>query len=252
MKPNDPTGTDSVWRYVSEVVLSVPSSWENRILVTLDIDWAVDLVLEDAIDLVESLDLRATWYVTHDTPLLARLRASDRHELGIHPNFNPLLFRNDHQFGSTPNEIVSRLLEIVPAARSVRSHSMTQSSWLLALFRERGLTHDTNTYMPAVSEVALRPWTDWNGLIRVPYFWEDDLHAAESPHWRPEIYVSRPGLRVFDFHPIHLFLNTPAPDLYGAARPHLHDAATLEKMRHKGIGPRSFLRALAHSAKVAQ
>ncbi|TSE31339.1 hypothetical protein LCC91_03300 [Tepidimonas taiwanensis] len=70
---------------ISEIKPDDPSAWEDRLFLTIDIDWVHDTVLADMIDLLDRFDVHATWFVTHDTPLLERLRDNPRYELGIHP-----------------------------------------------------------------------------------------------------------------------------------------------------------------------
>lgn len=120
-------------------------SWVNQLFITFDIDWAHDDVLNDTIDLVEQASVSATWFVTHDTPVLKRLRANPKFGLGIHPNFNFLLEGDGHN-DRNAREVIERLLANVPEAKSVRSHSMTQSSGLLELFKNVGLTHDVSPF----------------------------------------------------------------------------------------------------------
>jgi len=148
-----------------------PSTWEDYLFLTFDIDWACDDVLAYTIDMVEEAGVYATWFVTHDTPLLERLRENPKFELGIHPNFNNILAgKYDPENEKNAEEVVEKLLSIVPEARSVRSHSMTQSSQLLQLFVERGLTHDCNHFIPHQTGIDLCPWYLWNGIVKVPYF----------------------------------------------------------------------------------
>lgn len=64
---------------------------ENTVFFTFDIDWACDEVLSDTIDIIEAAGVSATFFVTHQTTLLERLRANSAIELGVHPNFNTLL-----------------------------------------------------------------------------------------------------------------------------------------------------------------
>ena len=73
------------------VEASEPSSWEGKLFVTFDIDWAHDLILTDTLSLVLSFNVPATWFATHATPVLESICNSELFELGIHPNFNPLL-----------------------------------------------------------------------------------------------------------------------------------------------------------------
>lgn len=80
-----------------------------------------------------------TWFVTHETPLFARLRSNPEFELGIHPNFNFLL-SGDRRAVRNATEAVDQMMTIVPEVKSVRSHSTTQSSCLLNLFALRGMS----------------------------------------------------------------------------------------------------------------
>ena len=109
---------------ISSIDIEDDSSWLDAFFLTFDIDWANDDVLNDTIDLIEDKDVTATWFVTHDTSLLSRLRQNSKFELGIHPNFNWLL-EGDDRNGRNAREVIERLLAIVPEATSVRSHAMT-------------------------------------------------------------------------------------------------------------------------------
>jgi hypothetical protein len=156
-----------------------PDTWQGKLFVTFDIDWAHDAVLEDTMSLVADVGAAATWFVTHETPLLSDLRSNPRWELGIHPNFNPLLDGTSRS-EATAAKAISDLMALVPTAHSVRSHSMTQSSVLLERFRAAGLTHDVNHFIPSGCNMTVKPWRSWNGLVRVPYIWEDDVHCLYS------------------------------------------------------------------------
>jgi len=47
-----------------------------------------------------------------------------------------------------------------------------------------------------------------------------------------------PGLKVFAFHPVHVFLNTPTIEFYERNKPHYDDPAALRAARHDGMGVR--------------
>ena len=55
---------------IREIKVEDVTTWQNKVFPTFDIDWACDEVLADTTDLVEEADVAATWFVTHDTPLL--------------------------------------------------------------------------------------------------------------------------------------------------------------------------------------
>jgi hypothetical protein len=225
---------------IASIDVGYDDSWRERLFLTFDIDWAHDDILADTIDLVETADVAATWFVTHDTPLLARLRANPKFELGIHPNFNFLLqgaFLN----GGCADDVVDRLLEIVPEAKSVRCHSVLQSSKLMQLFQEKGLTSDVNHFIPEQSRIELKPWRLWNGLIKVPYFWEDDAAFIYKNCSPANELIERPGIKVFDFHPVHVYLNTESLDRYERTGPLHRNPKELIQHRYQGYGTRNQL-----------
>jgi len=51
------------------------------------------------------------------------------------------------------------------------------------------------------------------GLLRIPYFWEDDVAACE-PSWDWEMFPLRAGLKGFNFHPVLVALNMKTMDQY--------------------------------------
>ena len=228
---------------ISSIDLDKAHSWQEPLFITLDIDWCHDDVLAYSIDLLEQADASATWFVTHDTPLLERLRANPKFELGIHPNFNFLL-QGDDRNGRTAEEVVDRLMEIVPEATSVRSHSMTQSSVLLNLFYEKGLRYDCNHFIPFQENIKLKPYLLWNNLIKVPYLWEDDISCACGGLSTSMVVKGANDLNVFDFHPIHVFLNTSDLSLYESTKDIHKKTEQLFKARWQKEGVQSWLEEL--------
>jgi hypothetical protein len=233
---------------ISNLTLDASATSSERCYLTFDMDWACDEVLSDTIDLVEEAGVAVTWFVTHETPLLARLRCNPNFELGIHPNFNFLL-QGDNRNGASAEEVIDRLLAIVPEAKSVRSHSMTQNSGILQLFADKGITRDCNHFIPEQIGIKLKPWRLWNGLIKVPYFWEDDIACLSAENTAVEELVRREGLKVFNFHPIHVFLNTECIERYEAARPYHDNPQELIGFRFAGPGARTALKTLLESAQ---
>jgi hypothetical protein len=213
---------------------------------SVDIDWAHDAVIADLLHLIEHHRAKATWFVTHATPLLADIRAAGRHELGLHPNFNPLLE------GATGNarDTLLRLKEIVPEGVSARSHSLTRSSRLAVLFKSEGLGHESNYFVPPVAGNALAPWRDFAGLVQVPIRWEDDVRLIDPSIGEPIEHVGHLQPFVVDVHPIPTYLNTTTPADYerakaDASRP--HDLAKLRRPAGCG-GSRDRLVALLEAA----
>lgn len=217
---------------IRDIIPEDSSTWKDRTFLTLDIDWAPDFVLEAAIEKVEEMRVPATWFVTHATPLLERLRQSGLFDLGVHPNFDRALFGKG---GPTASETIKDIMEIVPEAVSVRSHSMTQSTKLQDLFGSFGLTHDCNHFIPCQAEMEVKPWRLWNDMIKVPYIWEDDIDILYGPS---SMEKSRKveGMKVYDFHPIHLYLNTADMAAYEKAKLCLSEGKGIQPLVNTGYG----------------
>lgn len=181
---------------------------------TFDIDWSPEFVIRDLIELLMSYKVKATLFCTHRSNVIRNLENDDNFEIALHPNFS-----NGSSHGRTEIDVMDHLLEIHPEARGVRSHSLVQSTPVLELFMERKMIYDCNLLMFGQSHLA--PFLNWNGLVRIPYYFEDDLYSSYGYPWEIEnTDLQSQGLKVFDFHPIHIFLNSNSMDNYNSARNH--------------------------------
>lgn len=225
---------------ISEIEVGKENTWKDKIFITFDIDWAEDTIINYTIDILESKNINATFFVTHKTETLERLIKNPNFEIGIHPNFNFLL-EGDYTQGKNAREVIQNLKDVVPHATSVRSHCMTQSSRLLDLFLDFGLSHDANHFIPHSSGITLKPWKMWNGLIRVPYNWEDDVECLYG--WSNYIKNknAKTDLQVYNFHPIHIYLNTEDMNRYEQTRSLHYSPKLLFEYRNKDYGSHSAL-----------
>ncbi|MBV7331999.1 hypothetical protein KFU94_27975 [Chloroflexi bacterium TSY] len=213
-------------------------------IITLDIDWAPDFVIDFVADVLRQHGVRATWFVTHASAAIERLRENaELFELGIHPNF---LTNSTH--GTTPTEVLSHCMSLVPKATSMRTHSLYQSSPLLANVLESTSIHvDVSLFLPRAAH--LQPveyiWQE-KTLLRIPFYWEDDFEMErQDTNWRLDSYcISGSGMKVFNFHPIHIYLNSADMKPYQALKkecPQLQHATpdVVNKHIYHGIGTRS-------------
>lgn len=186
----------------------------NDVVLTLDLDWAPDFVIDFVAEQLVTRGVRATWFVTHNSVAVERLRATESlFELGIHPNFLP-----GSSHGSSPTEVLRHCLELVPDAVSVRTHALVQSSPLLAtIMAETPIQRDVSLHLPYAHHLSPFDY-HWEGrtILRVPYYWEDDFEMeVPAPCWDlSRIIGQHAGLKVFNFHPIHVFLNSARREPY--------------------------------------
>ncbi|HPG29595.1 MAG TPA: hypothetical protein PKY81_00820 [bacterium] len=201
----------------------------KTVFITIDVDWACDEALRDTVNLLEKNGVASTIFCTHKSEILNELSNQPGIELGIHPNFNPLL-NGDLVYGKNFKEVIGYFYNLVASPVSFRCHSMTYSSQLANVFSSYGLIYDCNYYIPHYSEIELKPYRmKCNKLIKAPYYWEDDLYAFEPSNKQKiendiKLLLSKKGLKIFDFHPAHIFLNTNALKKYEAVKDKINDA----------------------------
>lgn len=219
---------------------------KNHVFLTFDFDWAHDQVIEDTLEILIKYGAKATFLVTHQTPWIQHIRFNSNFELGIHPNLEPLAI-NENNYKSYVSSQFENLLGIIPEAVTFRSHATTNSSRILEIAKKFGIKYDLNYYIPFNSYCHIMPWKLWNGLFRVPFLWTDDVAAmnrdASFDANLSEI-LAWSGIKVFNFHPIHVYLNTESLARYEESRPFHFNPEALMDYRYSGFGTRDKLIAL--------
>jgi hypothetical protein len=223
--------------------------------ITFDIDWAPDWAIALCDDLCRRAAVKATYFITHQSDILADLRnAKDRVELGIHPNFLP-----NSSHGDSVGRVLDTCLKIVPEALAVRTHSLMQSTHILGEIADSTrIEVDVSLLLPF--HAGLQPTDFYVGesrrrLTRIPYFWEDDV-AAEWPGWS---WVSDPiatdGLAVYNFHPLFVALNIGTMNPYDEVKEYLSGRflgglteSECARFLNHGAGDRTFLESLLRKA----
>jgi hypothetical protein len=236
--------------------LSFSQNASSAVAITFDIDWAPVAAITLCADICAEAGVKATFFVTHATPALERLRAQpDLFEIGIHPNF---LTGSTH--GDAPEAVLEHCLAIAPESASMRTHSLVQSTRLLELVANRytQIEYDVSLLMPFHRN--LQPTWMYCGeparrIVRLPYYWEDDLAFAWPEwHWDRSADAAPLGMRIFNFHPIHVALNAENRERYRRFKADLGDVrlsdasgSRLEASAKRGSGTRSFLEGLVRS-----
>ena len=89
------------------------------------------------------------------------------------------------------------------------------------------------------------PWITRQNLIKVPFFWEDDSFFPFPSDYNITRLKQREGIKVFNFHPIHVFLNNEKTERYEKSRPYHHTPETLLRFRNReSFGSRTALEIL--------
>jgi hypothetical protein len=186
----------------------------NDYILTIDVDWAPDWMIEYVASVLLSKHVKATWFVTHTSPAIEAIQhRPDLFETGIHPNCLP-----GSTQGNNDDEVLRHVKEIVPDAISMRTHALYQSTpFLTRAAKDHAISIDVSLYLPRTPNLA-QHCIRWQGveLWRIPYFWEDDFEMFEDdPIWTfsdPRLHVQ--GLKVFDFHPAYIVLNADRFSVY--------------------------------------
>jgi hypothetical protein len=188
-------------------------------LLTIDVDWAPDWAIASVRESLQAAGVRATWFVTHDSPEVKRLQEDpDRFEVGWHPNF----LQGSTQ-GRSPEEVLAFCTALAPGARAMRTHGLFQSTPLLARVRaSTPIRIDSSQVLLGHPGLLAHPFPTPNGPIwRLPIWWEDDLESLQpTPDFAlgARLAASPPGVRVLNFHPIHIALDSFSGATYGALK----------------------------------
>lgn len=180
----------------------------NKTIITLDCDWAPDFILDSVFEKLENLKIKSTWFITNNSKFVQKNHDNPLIELGLHPNFSP-----DSTQGKTPESILENLKNILPHAKSIRTHGLMQSSNLLSKFHDFGIENDVSIILPRTINI-IPHYSKYLKLFRYPFFWEDDEEFSYFNWSLDALMLKTSGMKIFDFHPIHIFLNSNNIDSY--------------------------------------
>lgn len=211
------------------------------ICLTFDTDWVSDADM--ARFLAEfQLPGRATFFCHQPFQSLA----STMHEVCPHPFISDL---DDWQPGldDLRNRVNAR-------ARGVRTHSCVFSHMVGIGLRDMGfdyVSQANNLYQRGLSPFR-HPW----GIWELPIYYMDNMDFWMRVNW-PDVHhepfsdgvidaaIDGQGLYVFDFHPVHIALNTRTPqDYQQVKRAIVSDGASPFDFAAAGRGTRTFFERL--------
>ena len=204
-------------------------SASNKLCITLDVDWAPEEVLRPVITQMEKHRVKATFFATHASAVL--MDVDENHfEVGLHPNFNDA--KGDLR------QPVETLKHAYPKAVGGRSHSLAVSSHILQSYRQFGLKYESNIFLDG--HEGLHPVHRFDGFLSIPFCWSDDKHLEmRRPFEMTELKLESAGLKVLNFHPIHVFMNTSSDDHYASYKQYYQQPDQLKNLINRdapGIG----------------
>jgi hypothetical protein len=178
------------------------------------------------------------------------LREDSDHEVCPHPNLGAA-----HDWDAT----LTRMRAAFPTAEGWRSHGCVFSHMLA-----QRAAMDRYVYVSTHSEIGragVQPSRDPWGIWQMPIFYMDNLDFSLPRFWpgidhRPfeprliDVALRDDGIYVFDFHPVHLLLNSDSAEAYLASRDAFLAGAPVDELRRPGVGARAFYELLI--ARMAQ
>lgn len=198
----------------------------KKIAFTIDIDWAPEKVIYDTLEIFNNYKIKCTLFCTHYSEVISNNK-NDLFEIGIHPNFNNI-FNGD---AINVNKIIDDLLQLFPESKGIRSHSGTASTTFSEIFCKKGLEYESNILLPYSKNIT--PYKLWNGLYRIPFNWEDDVHFLYNYSYNNCNIDFYNDDAVFNFHPIHIYLNTENVERYENAKVHYKNPNQLKNYVNK-------------------
>ena len=136
----------------------------------------------------------------------------------------------------------------LPDAVGWRSHTCIYSHLIAQDVAASGYLYASTQYQPVA---ATRPFREVWGLWHMPIYYMDNLDFSHGRFWpevdhvafAPEVIdtaLADDGIYVFDFHPVHLLLNSVSAEAYLARRDAFLAGESVEELRCDGRGARTF------------
>ena len=207
--------------------------------ITIDVDWATEMAIMDCAKQLSEKNVKATFFATHKSDVLKDLENDPLFEIGLHPNYY-----------KEPNvdKAITDLKKIYPDAISVRSHGLYSSSNIQKLYLKHGFKYCSEVFVPKSDSIPPY-WRFGEGsLVIIPYHWEDANYFTyqKQVNFDPKTDLNGNNLKIFNFHPVHVFANTNGRKHYEEIKKYYHDDEGLLKLRSK-LGVRDYFQKLVGS-----
>ena len=237
-------------------------------LITFDTDWAPDWCVRECYEICKSAGVGATFFVTDYLPVLKEIASDPMFEIGIHPNFY-----QGTSHGNNERMIIQHCLSLLEQIGvdnlngiSMRTHGLYQNTnlhWLIASEFPQ-ICRDVSIFMPLVN--GLKPFyfkliSNVPALLRIPYYWEDSWVARTINDYEWEFIIDKNvednGIKIFNFHPLHVALNTEDYNRYEDLKKcrNIKELEPSDILKYKNInsrGTRDFLLSIINMVKLSK
>lgn len=228
----------------SESMTFLDDLWRNPCYIfTSDLEWASESMVTFCLE--AHGDIPLTPFVTNQSQEIEDKYGGERRRLvGVHPNF-----RTGSTHGRFPDEVISFVRGLWPESRFYRSHCFYEDSNISRRLYESGYKYNSNLALHLQERIM--PLRHQSGGLCMPVFLEDDCLLANGPMAFENLIPSlrSPGLKIFNFHPIHVCLNTPSLSYYESIKS-LVSGDSWREHQHKGEGTRTTLDAIIKYVRV--
>ena len=137
-----------------------------RVLVTTDIDWASDWLLEAFFETLFSVIPVALAFSTHDSIVIKRYVEKGLLDVGAHPNF-----RSNSSHGDDVKSVAQYASKLFTTHKIYRAHGFLDSSKIRTEMRNQDFLYESNKLK--YNEAGLNTEELLEGVTRFPCFWSD-------------------------------------------------------------------------------
>ena len=227
---------------------------------TSDVDWAAEAALLIQQKIFDKYDIKATYFITHESPLIRKWHKVGKIDIGIHPNFLP-----GSSHGDSFDKVIDTVMKLVPDAHCFRAHRCFDVTPVTHKLVKRGLLYDSNLVTNLQQDLG--PIEHESGLWRFPVFYEDGTHFEWRRSWDFSEFkdaFGQPGLKVISTHPMITALNVTTPEYWAALKEkfppdkwlrmtanEIEANMTRDDRGDPAIGPKMFLESIAGFAREA-
>ena len=173
----------------------------RKIFLTFDVDWAPEFMIENVLEILDAYDVSATFFATHDSQILKTVTSDDRYEIAHHIFLDPF---SDQ--GTNIQEASVYLRKHYPDAVGNRFHLLAYSYRDLQALSPLGYRYDVST-LRLNCPYLLPTYHHDLDMVLLTYAWEDGI--CENSGFKMEIPFNGPGVKIFNFHPLNVYINGP-------------------------------------------